>query len=71
MKNYIVNLPVEHSEYLGITDFVNDYTDNSVVEQAIKGLDDSEIEQALVEFYIDEFLHEAFRILIGYEDEDY
>ncbi len=68
---YNVNLLVEHFEYLAIMDFVNYYTDISVVEQAIKGLDDSEIEQALVEFYIDEFLHEAFRILIGYEDEDY
>ena len=68
---YKVNLLVEHFEYLAIMDFVNYYTDISVVEQAIKGLDDSEIEQGLVEFYIDEFLHEAFRILIGYEDEDY
>lgn len=61
---YDVNLLVEHSEYLAIMDFVNDYTDISVVEQAIKGLDDSKIEQALVEFYIDEFLHEAIRILM-------
>lgn len=68
MKNYIVNLPVEHSEYLGIMDFVNDYTDNSVVEQTIKGLNDSENEQGLVEFYVNEFLHEAIRRLTNSED---
>lgn len=68
MKNYTVNLEIGHPEYLTMMDIVDSYTDHSVIEQVLEGVEKGEEEKALVNFYAAEFMKEALICLSGGED---
>ena len=61
MTNYFANLNVTVStaDLRCMEDFIAEYTDPSVVEQALEGVADNDLDRAYRNFVIEEFLRES------------
>jgi len=61
MKEFSValNVTVSIADLHTMEDFVMEYTDPSVIEQELEGIEDSNLEEAYRNYIIEEFLRET------------